>query len=405
MSRRRLLSMGLGAASSVAVSACAGTGERAQADDGLSVTVWAPREDQTVSEGRWLQTQCEAFAAAHPEWRIEFRYGVCSDGYAFDSIVTDPAAAADVYLFSNGQIPGLVGCIGVAELGGTWVDEIRRSNSETTVSTVTYEGGVYGFPFTSNTWFMYYDRSVFDEDDILSLDAMLEKGEVAFPLDTSWYIAAFYVANGCTLFGPDGTDGEAGIDFGGQRGRAVTDYLVDLVANPRFSNGDVNTSSGAKAFFSGSWDYQKALNAYGDRLGVAPPPQVTIEGRLCQLRAFSGTKCVGCNPSTELYRTHPEVAVALAAHLGGTQAQLDHLRLRQVIPTDINIGTDDALAKAQMDTMAYASIVQPLQGGMKSYWAPAESMGKELVSRKVTHANSAQKTEAMNTAMNTSVVE
>ena len=32
-----------------------------------------------------------------------------------------------------------------------------------------------------------------------------------------------------------------------------------------------------------------------------------------------------------------------------------------------------------MDTMAYASIVQPLQADMGNYWTPAQSMGDELV--------------------------
>ena len=66
---------------------------------------------------------------------------------------------------------------------------------------------------------------------------------------------------------------------------------------------------------------------------------------------------------------------------------------------------NDPLAKAQMDTMSFASIVQPLQANMGNYWTPAESMGKELVAGTVTHDNAADKTEAMNTSMNTSAVQ
>ena len=55
--------------------------------------------------------------------------------------------------------------------------------------------------------------------------------------------------------------------------------------------------------------------------------------------------------------------------------------------------------------MEYASIVQPLQADMSNYWTPAESMGKELVAGSVTHDNAAEKTEAMNTSMNTSAVQ
>ena len=396
-----------GSASSSSGGSSSGGSKETQAAEvvDVSVTVWGPQEDQSDDNGKWLQTQCDAFNEAHPEWNITFNYGVCSEGDAKTNIGTDPSAGADVYLFANDQIPDLIKTGGIAELGGSTVDNIKANNSETTVNTVTYDGSVYGVPFTGNTWFMYYDKSVFSEDDIKSLDAMLEKGKVAFPLDNSWYIAAFYVANGCTLFGADGGDAAAGFDFGGEKGAQVTDYLVDLVANPNFANGDVGTNADAKAFFSGTWDYQKAVDAYGENLGIAPAPSITINGELKQMKAFAGSKAVGVNPAGALYAEHPEVAVALAAYLGGTEAQQAHYDLRNIIPTDSNIKVDDALAQAQMDTMSYASIVQPLQADMGNYWSPAESMGKELVAGTVTHDNAAEKTESMNTSMNTSAVQ
>ncbi len=270
-----------------------GGGEAAAATDSketadVTVTVWGPQEDQSDDNGKWLQTQCEAFAAAHPEWKITFKYGVCSEGDAKTNIGTDPSVGADVYMFANDQIPDLLKTGGLAELGGSNVETMKANNSETTVNTVTYDGSVYGFPFTGNTWFMYYDKSVFSDEDIKSLDAMLEKGKVAFPLDNSWYIAAFYVANGCTLFGENGGDADAGFDFSGDKAVAVTNYLVDLIANPNFSNGDVGTNADAKAFFSGTWDYQKAVDAYGDNLGIAAPPSINIGGEMKQMKSFAG---------------------------------------------------------------------------------------------------------------------
>ena len=410
ITRRQALALGLSGAATMALAACGGgsdSGASAGGDENVdvTVTVWGPQEDQSDDNGKWLQTQCEAFAAAHPEWTITFNYGVCSEGDAKTNIGTDPSAGADVYLFANDQIPDLLKAGGIAEFGGSTLEAIKANNSETTANTVTYDGAVYGVPFTGNTWFMYYDKSVFSDDDVKSLDAMLEKGKVAFPLDNSWYIASFYVANGCTLFGPDGGDAAAGFDFSGDKAAAVTDYLVDLVANKNFANGDVGTNADAKAFFSGAWDYQKALDAYGDNLGIAAAPSITIGGEPKQMKAFAGSKAVGVNPAGALYGTHPEVAVALAAYLGGTDAQQAHYDLRSIIPTDVNITVDDALAQAQMDAMDFASIVQPLQADMGNYWTPAESMGKELVAGTVTHDNAADKTEAMNTSMNTSAVQ
>lgn len=215
-----------------------GTEAGAEGEEAITatITVWSPQEDQSEDNGNWLKTECEAFAAEHPEWNLTFEYGVCAEGDAKTNVGTDPTAAADVYMFANDQIPDLLAANGIAELGGSTVDQIKSQNSDTMVNTVTYDGGVYGVPFTSNTWFMYYDKSVFTEDDVKNLDTMLEKGVVSFPLSNSWYIASFYVANGCTLFGADGTDEAAGFDFSGDKAAAVTDYLVDLAANPNFKN-------------------------------------------------------------------------------------------------------------------------------------------------------------------------
>ena len=371
----------------------------------VTVTVWGPQEDQSEENGNWLKTECEKFAADHPEWDITFKYGVCSEGDAKTNVTTDPSAAADVYLFANDQIPDLVKANAIAKLGGSNLDNIKKNNSETTVNTVTYDGAVYGAPFTGNTWFMFYDKSVFTEDDVKSLDAMLEKAPVAFPLTNSWYLASFYVANGCTLFGASGSEEAAGIDFSGDKAVAVTNYLIDLNANPNFRNGDIGSAADAKAFFSGTWDYQKAVDTFGDNLGICPAPSITIDGELKQMKSFAGSKAVGVNPATALYKEHPEIAVALAAYLGGTSAQKDHYDLRNIIPTDlsINVGAD-ALAKAQMDTMDYASIVQPVVASMGQYWGPAQSMGEEIVAGTVTHDNAADKTAAMNDQMNSTGV-
>ena len=373
-----------------------------------TITVWGPQEDQSEDNGNWLKTECEAFAAEHPEWNLTFEYGVCSEGDAKTNVGTDPTAAADVYMFANDQIPDLLAANGIAELGGTTVDQIKSQNSETMVNTVTYDGGVYGVPFTSNTWFMYYDKSVFTEDDVKNLDTMLEKGVVSFPLSNSWYIASFYVANGCTLFGADGTDEAAGFDFSGDKAAAVTNYLVDLAANPNFKNdaegsGIAGLADGSvNAIFSGSWDYENVKEALGDNMGIAAAPTFTVDGKEAQMKAFAGSKAIGVNPNAE----YPQIAVALAAYLGSADAQKAHLEMRNILPTDGSVDVSgNELAEAVAVVLDKASTVQPLVSTMGQYWTPAQTMGEELVNGSVTHDNAAEKTEAMNEAMNTSVVE
>ncbi len=376
------------------------------------LTVWSPSEDQAEDKGAWLQTMCEQFDELHPEWEIEFEYGVCAEGDAKTTVTQDVEGAADVYMFANDNITDLVAANGIAKLGGTTVEAVKNTNSAAIVDSVSIDGAVYGVPFTTNTWFMFYDKSVFTEEDIKNLDTMLEKGKVAFPITNSWYIASFYVANGCTLFGADGTDEAAGIDFTGDKATAVTEYLVNLMSNANFvSDSDGAGMSGLRdgsisAIFSGSWDAASVQEALGENYGVAALPCITIDGEAKQMKSFAGSKAIGVNPTSE----YPQIAVALASYLGSAEAQLAHYEMRSVIPCNTELLADaaissDILVTAQNDTFDNTSIIQPFVGKMNQYWSPAENFGKALVNGEVTLDNAAEKTEQLNTSMNTSVVE
>lgn len=389
----------------------AATEKEAAAEDEAwegDLTVWSPQEDQDTN---WLQDQCEAFAAEHPNWKINFNYGVCAEGEAKDNVTKDVEAAADVYMLANDNIPDLVSAGALSELGGDYLGYVTSTNSDSILASVTYNDSVVAFPFTSNTWFMYYDKSVFSEDDVKNFDTMLEKAgeagkKVSFKLTDSWYIQAFYVANGCTLFG-DGTDTDAGIDFGGDKAAAVTEYLVDLAANPNFlvdadGSGLAGLGDSVAAVFSGTWDADAVKEKLGDNMGVAALPTVTIDGKEGQMKSFIGSKAIGVNPNAE----NQQVAMSLAAYLAGEKAQTAHYEMRNILPSNINISlADDPIATAVTNVMTDTSIMQPLCKEMGNYWSPAENMGKNIQSGEVTKDNAAEKTEEMNTTMNTDVAK
>ena len=199
----------------------------------VRLMVWSPSEDQSKDSGEWLQTTCEKFADEHPEWDITFVYGVADEATAAGQVAQDPEASADVFMYANDTLTTMTDANALVKFGGKYREEIERTNTEEVISSLTKNGELYGVPFTTNTWFMYYDKSVFGKEDVKNLDTMLEKGVVSFPMTNSWYLPAFYIGNGCTLFG-DGTDEAKGVDFGGEKSVEVTDYLVDLAGNPNF---------------------------------------------------------------------------------------------------------------------------------------------------------------------------
>lgn len=376
----------------------------------ITLTVWGPQEDQPDSEG-WLPTMCETFNDAHPEWDITFKYGVCSEGEAGKNISADPSGSADVYFFANDQLGSLLQANAISRIGGSALEEIKSSNSENMVASVTSsDGGVYGVPFSGNTWFMFYNKSIFTEEDVKSLDTMLSKGKVAFPLTNSWYMGAFYLANGCTLFGESGYDREAGIDFGGKAGTEATEYLLSLAGNKNF----VNDTEGAGlsglldgtvgAVFTGSWDTEKIADALGEDFAAAPLPTANIGGSEKQLLSFAGSKAVGVNPNCK----YPEVAVALASFLGSYEAQKSHYEMRGIIPSNEKLLSDEMLkdditAQAQAQTIESTAIVQPSIPEMTAYWVPVENMGKAIVSGEITEENAKEKTESFNESLKASL--
>ena len=224
-----------------------------------------------------------------------------------------------------------------------------------------------------------------------------------------WYFGSFYVANGGTFFG-DGTDASKGIDFAGEKGVAVTNYLLDLVANPNF----VNDADGAglaglrdgsvSAYFSGTWDASKVKEALGENWAATVAPTYTLNGEAKQIAPFGGSKAIAVNPNS----AQPKAASLLAAYLATPEAQLAHYEFNGTAPVSSKLLAEnetimaDLSCSAAVDTVATVAVTQPSIPEMGSYWGAAESMAKAIVNGEVTKDNAEAKTADFNTALNNS---
>ena len=391
---------------SLAVTGLTGCGNSDDGKESVRLMVWSPQGDQSKDKGEWLQTCCNAFAEEHPEWDITFVYGVADEASSAGQVSQDAEASADVFLYADDNLTTMTDADALVKFGGKYREEIEATNSQTSLDSVTKDGEIYGVPFAINTWFMFYDKSVFSEEDVKNLDTMLEKGVVSFPFTNSWYLASFYIGNGCTLFG-DGTDASAGVDFGGEKAQEVTDYLIDLESNPNFridadGSGIAGMRDGSiNAMFSGSWDAAAVKEALGDNMGVAALPTYTLNGEEKQMYAYAGTKAVGVNAQSDYMVQSVELAIFLA----NENSQRLHYELEDVVPChtalleDEEILSDEVVA-AINDTFNRTSILQPNLAEMSNCWTPVENMGKGIRNGSITHENAAEQTEQMNEAMN-----
>lgn len=411
---KKILALLLAAIMVLSLAACGpatpGTSEPAANNEVTDVTlkVWGPAEDQAEGNS-WLLSVEEAFAAAHPEYNITWVNEVCNEGDAGSMVSTDPAAAADVYMFANDQLGTLVTAGAIARLGGAALDQVKADNSQTLVNTVTHtDGNVYGFPVTNNTWFMYYNKDVFTEEDVKDLDVMLEKGVVAFQWGTGWYSGTFFFANGGECFGPNGTDAAAGIQFGADNGGyEAAEKMYKLAANPNFKDdasglGNAGMKDGSvHAYFSGSWDYAGLKEALGDKLGAVQLPVVEIGGVKKQMLSFAGSKAVGVNP----HSANPAAATQFAAFLASVDSQKSRFEMRGVIPAASVLAEDEAVksnivAVAEINTMANTSVAQSAIPEMGNYWTPVGNFGGLCASGAITADNYKEQVDQMMEALN-----
>ena len=398
---KKAIGLTAAAAMLLPLAACGGSNNAGDAKSGgtedVTLSVWAPQEDQDGGNDSWL-SQVEAnFEKEHPEYKITWKNDVLSEGDAATQVQTDPTAAADVYMFASDQLGALMKAQGIGELGSDAEKQVKEQNGDLEVASGTgSDGKMYGVPYTDNTWFMYYNKSKITEDEAKDFDTILSKAKVAFSLQNSWYINGFY--DGLSLFGEKGNDADAGMVFP-KDGADITSYLVDVVANPNFSNDDGASGlaaikdGSADVLFSGTWSAKDVKEALGDNYAATSLPTFTVNGTPKQMKSFAATKAAAYNPNAK----NPKAAAQFAAYLGSTESQKLHYTVRNIIPTDktlTDLTADDPVAIGQTDTMANTAILQSGLAGMADWWDPAKAFGDAILNKEVTADNAQAKTDA-----------
>lgn len=413
---RKMLSAVLASAVMFSLPVCEGitvSANEAQEEElSCTLTVWSPSEDQDPEYGQWLNTMCDQFNELHPNWDITFNYGVCTESDAKKLVPQDIDAAADVFLFSSTGLEQLCQSNSLAELGGKYLDAVHANYPSVLVDGLVFNDGLYGVPMTTNTYFMYYDKSVFTEEDIKSLDAMLEKGKVAIPLNDGFYQGAFWLGADGSFFGPEGKNREEGIVLNTEKGLAMTNAMVDLAENENVvvsSPADaiaMMREGAVNAYFCGTWQAAQTEEILGDNFGVAPLPSMKIGEENVQLKPFTSSKAIGVKSTTP----YPQVAIELAMYLGGYDSQKYHYEKRGYVPCFNELTAEEAIQNdpvVSVDAWTVANIAVPRANftEMSYFWTPAESFGNELRDGIITHENAAEKLATFEASANTSGVK
>lgn len=379
----------------------------------VTLKIWTASEELDL-----MKKMGESFAAAHPEYNLTFDISEMGIDEANANLKTDADSAADIFQLASGGVPELTQK-GLLLPIGYDLEGLRALYPEGAISAVTAEDGlIYAVPFTPNTFFMYYNKSMFTEDEVKSVETMMAKdlGNAAdgtpiynfsFQVSGPWYLESFFYAAGCTLFGPDGKDASS-MDWNNANGVAAAKYMMDLVNNPKYlENKDgiaMNMLREGKlaVHCDGTWNAGPVQEALGENYAAAPLPTININGKDCQMRNFADYKTYAVKSST----AYPLAAQQFAEWICNEENQLNRYNDQGVPPCIASLAdqlSDDVALTALLAQSQYA-MAQPNIPQINEYWTPATALGEGIYNKEITEANLQEKLDQLVDAVTSTLV-
>ncbi len=355
-------------------------------DGVVTLTVWGAEEDQEL-----LAEIVESFKAEYAgKAQFDITIAAESESSCKDTLLGDLKNGADVFAFVDDQLMTLVAAGALVPAENP--DEIRATCSEGAVEASTVNDTLYAYPMTAdNGYFMYYNKAYFTEEDVQTLDGMLEVAaangkKVAMDWSLGWYIYSFFGATGLTVgLNDDGISNYCTWNdtTGAIKGTDVVEAMLAIGSNPGFGNmtdGDfiAGVQDGSViAGVSGVWDATAIEEAWGENYGAVKLPTYTCAGNQVQMSSFAGYKMVGVNA----YSDHPEWASKLAAWITSEENQTLRFEKRGQGPANTSAASSSAVQespaiKALIAQSDYASL-QRIGG---AYWEPVSALGSAMSS-------------------------
>lgn len=310
-----------------------------------------------------------------------------------ETVLANPAAAADVYTFAADQYKELHDANALLEVTVN-TDEVIAANGGSeagAVRCVTTDGKLFAYPKTaSNGYFLYYNSNYLTEEDVKSFDSILDAAgkagkKVTMDYTSGWYIYSFFkgagldvtlnddgVTNTCTF---NSTDGK-------YKGTDVAEAMLKIVQSGAFvscADGDdfkaLMKGDDIIACINGTWNSTLMQEAFGDGYAATKLPEYTIKGDSVQMCSFAGYKAVGVNSHTK----HPEWAQRLAEWLTDENSQTEYFKTRGEAPSNVNAAkSPDVQASPAVRALNEQSAYGYLEKVGKAYWQPAYVFGTTL---------------------------
>ena len=323
------------------------------------------------------------------EVKIEFTISLEGEDTCKDTVLSDPEHAADIYAFADDQFEELYRAGALLEITDDADDIIDAvGGKESGVAEVVMrDGKVYAYPMTAgNGYFLYYNKAFYNDNDIKTLDGVLEVAAAngkKFTMDFSngWYIYSFFKGAGLELYmNEDGLSNYCNWNATDTiyKGVDVAQAMLEVAAHPGFiSYGDDDFVKGVQAGeiiagVNGAWNAGKIEEAWGDDYGAVKLPTYTIKGKQVQMCSFAGYKLIGVSS----YTKYPEWSMKLAEYITNEDNQLKRFEAIGESPVNVKAAqSDKVLAAPAIAALAEQSVYGNVQRVAQPYWDAAAKFG------------------------------
>ncbi len=307
----------------------------------VALTVWGAQEDEALLRETFASFQ--SHYAGQASFQITFQPQ--SESSCKDALLANLEEGADVFAFADDQAAALAAAGGldpIADSAG-----IRGATLSAAVEAASVGGVLYAYPLTAdNGYFLYYNKAYFSDEDIRSLERMLDLAAqadrlVAMDWSSAWYVYAFFGNTGLTVgLNEDGLTNYCTWNSteGAIRGVDVAEAMLAIGRSPGFASmTDQEFLAGVQdgsviAGVSGVWNAVAVQEAWGENAGAAKLPSYTCAGTQVQMASFSGCKLIGVNA----YSRHPEWAARLAEWITSEENQCLRFERRGQGPANVN---------------------------------------------------------------------
>ena len=364
----------------------------------IKLTIWVSESDKAFAT-----KVVDEFKAKNPDKNYNIVVDIQGENDVATRVLNDVENAADVYSCSNDQLPKLINGDALTRIAGDRLSRISQANFAGAMEAATVqikgEDGVYGFPYTDNTFFLYYNKSVLTETDVKSFDGILKKctanQQFAFPMADGWYTTSFYFGKDLgyeVTYDDNLAETTITSDFDGETGTAVTAAMWNYVKATGFK-ADANDSKIIAGFNDGSiiaavsgiWNKTTIEGYLGENFAAAKLPTYTLnkgttKEEQVQLKAFAGYKLMGVNN----YSKNKTDALDFAEFYTNKENQIKHFEERGFVPTDKDARLDervqkDVCAKAITEQLNYS---KTQKGVPSTLWIPMEGLGTAMITGK-----------------------